>query len=32
LSEVVSDGLTAVAAGTLHSMSPEMVELYFKQS
>ena len=32
LSEVVSDGLSSIGAGTLHAMSPEMVALYSKQS
>lgn len=28
LSEQVSDGISAIAAGTLHAMAPEMVALY----
>ena len=30
LSEIVADGFSSIGAGTLHSMSPEMVNLYFK--
>lgn len=30
LSEIVSDGLSSIGAGTLHAMSPEMVNLYSK--
>ena len=29
--EVVSDGTTSVPAGTFHSMSPEMLDLYLKK-
>ncbi len=31
LAEQISDGLSSVAAGTCHSMSPEMSRLYLKQ-
>ena len=30
LSEIVHDGLTSVGAGTLHAMSPEMLNLFSK--
>ena len=32
LSEVVPDGLSIIGAGTLHAMSPELVNLYAKQA